>query len=178
MPQHISPGIGRGRGRRDQVGDRASRRSWPCTSGPVQQAQVAQPPVSAPGSAWVADCRPMAAEIFAMAQRRVQHGAAADRAADHHRPVELKRTAHRHHRVDIEIGRELIGLALEARRRRGLAVPRQIEAITRKRRVMSGSFNSARYCRPSEPAVCRQTSGMPPPPLGRLPRSRSDAAGR
>ena len=36
-------------------------------------------------------------------------------------------------------------------------------AITRKREVISGSAIRWRYCRPSAPAVCRQTSGMPCP---------------
>ena len=62
-----------------------------------------------------------------MAQRQMQHRAAADRAAHHHRPLELQRATDRHDGIDIEIGGELVSLALEAGRRRGFAVPRQIE---------------------------------------------------
>src|SRR5471032_495637 len=57
----------------------------------------------------------------------MQYRAAADRAAHYDRLLQTERAAERHHRVDIEIGGEPIGLALEAGRRRGFAVPRQIE---------------------------------------------------
>jgi len=126
MPQHL-PLLGVGRRRRDQAGDRTRGRFLAMHVGPEQHAEITQPRIGARigmGRRLQADGGP---EVTAVLQRQMQHRASADRAAHHHRAVEPQRAAERHHRVDIEFRGQAIGFALETARRRGLAVPRQVE---------------------------------------------------
>ena len=67
------------------------------------------------------------AEARGMLQRQVQHDAPADGAAHHHRLVEAERVDDAHDGVDVGARGELVLGPLPARRRRGLAVPRQVE---------------------------------------------------
>ncbi|HET9354072.1 MAG TPA: hypothetical protein VFO32_08760, partial [Sphingomicrobium sp.] len=126
VPQRL-PFVGAGRGGSNQAGDRAGRRLLARDVGPVQHTEIAQPRVGA-GLGMGRRLQPDGgAEMRAVAQRQVQHGTAADRAAHDDGPRQAERARHGHHGVDIELGGELVGLGLEARRRRGFAMPRQIE---------------------------------------------------
>ena len=116
------PAVGLGRGRGDQAGDH----------GPAHLAAVhvrAMQPVEVVvgvgvGAGLQAD---EGAEARAMLERQVQHDAPADGAAHHHRLVEAKRIDDGHDGVDVGARGELVLGLLPARRRRGFAVPGQVE---------------------------------------------------
>ena len=57
----------------------------------------------------------------------MQHGPAADGAAHHDGSFQFERVRHRHDRLHIGIGGEPVNLGPETARRRGLAVPGQVE---------------------------------------------------
>src|SRR6202521_594999 len=66
-------------------------------------------------------------EVVAVALRQVQTDVAAHRTAHHHRPLQAKLAAKRHHEVGVEFGGELVFLFPPALGRNRLAVARQIE---------------------------------------------------
>jgi hypothetical protein len=116
VPQRL-PLVGAGRGRCDQAGDRAGRGLLTVDVRPEHHAEIAQPRVGARLGVRRRLQADSGAEMCAMAQRQMQDGAAADRAAHHHRTSQAERPRHRHHRVDIELRRQLVRLGLEAGRR-------------------------------------------------------------
>ena len=67
------------------------------------------------------------AELGGVMNREIEHDAAADRAAEHDRPLELERGAERPDRFGVGRGGEPVFLVVPAIGRRRLAVPGQVE---------------------------------------------------
>jgi hypothetical protein len=67
------------------------------------------------------------AKAFGMFERQMQRDAAADRTADQDRPIEFEGSRHLQNHGRVLRRGELVLLVVPAGRRRGLAVPRQVE---------------------------------------------------
>ena len=67
------------------------------------------------------------AKFGGMIDREIENDAAADRATHHHRPVQLQRLAEGADGLGVARGRELIFIAVPARRRIGFAMPGHVE---------------------------------------------------
>ena len=112
-----------------------------------------------------ADSSPISArKRSGMLVREMQHDASADRAAHGDRLVELERVGDFDDHAHIVARGELVFGVLPAGGRRGLAVPGHVEGDDAEMFASRAHRSSApRYWRASEPAVCRQSRGMPWP---------------
>ena len=116
------PAVGLGRGRGDQARDHAAAHLAAVHVRAVQPVEVVV------GIGVGAGLQPdEGAEARCVLQRQVQHDAPADGAAHRHRLVETERIDDGHDGVDVGARRQLVLGLVPARRRRGLAVPGQVE---------------------------------------------------
>ena len=116
------PAVGLGRRRGDEPRDHAAAHLAAVHVRAVQPVEVVI------GLGMRAGLQPdQGAETRGMLQRQVQHDAPADGAAHRHRLVERERIDHGHDGVDVGARCQLVLGLVPARRRRGLAVPGQVE---------------------------------------------------
>ena len=121
VPQRF-PAVVVRRGRRHQPGHHAGRDLAAMHVRPVQPLDVVIG--RDVGGAFQPDD---GAEFLGVLVREIKHDAAADRAAHHHRAVELQRVGDFQDHPDVVARGELVFLVLEALRRRRFAVPRHVE---------------------------------------------------